>query len=88
MCSRKLRVPRGTTVAEASRMISTTFHDTRLRADETLPTLSPSEDRHATAPKLDVAALSDVGRERQRNEDQFLVAHLGRTVEIDVNFTR
>jgi protein phosphatase len=64
-------------------MMNTTNHDSRLRADETLPTLSPSEERGASTARLDVAAASDVGRERQRNEDQYLVAHLGRCVEID-----
>jgi protein phosphatase len=39
---------------------------------------------HVTAPKveLDVAGLSDVGLEREHNEDQFLIATLQRNLEI------
>lgn len=52
------------------------------KADDTFPSLDP---RHAQAPAaapLDVAARSDVGKVRTRNEDQFVVAHLGRWMRV------
>jgi protein phosphatase len=53
------------------------------RADDTLPVLGPHAGRASAAPpQLDVAAKSDVGKVRARNEDQFVVAHLGRWMRV------
>jgi protein phosphatase len=52
-------------------------------ADDTLPLLQPSADaRGASTTPLDVAGASNVGKVRQRNEDQFVVAHLGRWMRL------
>lgn len=51
-------------------------------ADSTLPVLLPGRSAPAPVPRMDIAAATDVGKERQRNEDQFLVAQLGRWVHI------
>lgn len=54
------------------------------RADATLPTLAPQgRPTAARVPVLDIAARSDVGKVRERNEDQFVVAHLGRWLAVD-----
>ena len=54
------------------------------RADATLPTLAPHGERTvAHVPVLDVAARTDVGKVRERNEDQFVVAHRGRWLAVD-----
>lgn len=57
------------------------------RADETLPTLAPHKHEPFTtkAPEIRFAARTDVGKKRSRNEDQFLVAHLGRWVHVDLS---
>lgn len=53
------------------------------RADDTLPVLDPHASPNATAtPSLDVAARSDIGKVRARNEDQFVIAHLGRWMRV------
>jgi serine/threonine protein phosphatase PrpC len=57
--------------------------ETPTRADQTLPTLDPQAPAHARpALPLRVAAKTDVGKKRERNEDQFLVAHLGRWIGV------
>ncbi len=53
------------------------------RNEDTLPLLDP----HALAsaartPSLDVAARTDIGKKRDHNEDQYVVAHLGRWMRI------
>lgn len=58
-----------------------TTTDTRGR-DATLPTLQLRHRAPPTMPRLDIAAATSVGG-RERNEDQFLVAHLGRWVRVD-----
>jgi serine/threonine protein phosphatase PrpC len=51
------------------------------RLDQTLPTLgSPSR---TEPPAIEFAARTDVGKKRERNEDQYVVAHLGRWVGIE-----
>jgi serine/threonine protein phosphatase PrpC len=53
------------------------------RPDETLPLLRPSPGAAAPlVPKLDLAGRTHVGHVRERNEDQFVVAHLGRWLDI------
>jgi protein phosphatase len=52
------------------------------RADDTLPLLDPHAKAPAPSAPLDVAAGTDVGKVRARNEDQFVVAHLGRWIRV------
>lgn len=52
-------------------------------ADETLPVLRPrSAQRHTPGRAFDVAGRSDVGCVREQNEDSFLIADLGRWLEV------
>lgn len=53
------------------------------REDNTLPTLAPGHVRAWSIPATDIAAATDIGKQRERNEDQFLVARLGRWVRIE-----
>jgi serine/threonine protein phosphatase PrpC len=53
-----------------------------LRADQTLPTLHLSAFNDAPS-TFDIAGRTDVGLKRERNEDQFVVARLGRAVQFD-----
>lgn len=52
-----------------------------LPANEARRTLGPARERRRT-PRLDVAGRSDKGRLRERNEDQFLIAELGRWMQL------
>lgn len=52
------------------------------RRENTLPTLAPMHAWAAATPLMDVAAHSDIGKVRKENEDQFLVAHLGRWMHV------
>ena len=52
-------------------------------ADATLQVLTASKPAVAEVPRMDIAAATDVGKERERNEDQFLVAQLGRWIHIE-----
>jgi len=52
------------------------------RADDTLPLLDPHASAAPSPPPLDVAARSDVGKVRSHNEDQFVIAHLGRWMRV------
>lgn len=55
----------------------------RAHRDDTLPVLAPHHVRTgATMPQLDVAARTDIGKKRTQNEDQFVVAHLGRWMSV------
>jgi len=47
----------------------------------TLPITAPGDDE-ALSVELQSSALSDVGRERERNEDQYLIATLQRTMSV------
>lgn len=50
---------------------------------DTLPTLAPrTEVAPTSAHAIDVAGGSNVGKVRQRNEDQYVVAHLGRWMRV------
>jgi serine/threonine protein phosphatase PrpC len=51
----------------------------------TLPTLDPPPGsiRAVPAAQLDLAACTDVGKTRERNEDQFVVARLGRWLSVE-----
>ncbi len=53
--------------------------------EATLPTLDPGSPGAATArvPVLDLAGRTDVGKVRERNEDQFVIAHLGRWLAVE-----
>ena len=51
-------------------------------ADETLPVLRPRLAQRATGRPMDVAGRTDVGCVREQNEDSFVIAHLGRTLEV------
>jgi protein phosphatase len=53
--------------------------------DQTLPTLDPHPGSIPPPPPLGLTAAgrTDVGKQRARNEDQFLVARLGRWLSID-----
>ena len=53
------------------------------RSDDTLPTLDPQMAHPTAARALDLAARSDVGKVRERNEDQFVIARLGRWLAVD-----
>ena len=53
------------------------------RADVTLPTLDSHRASQPMAPRMDIVAATHPGKERERNEDQFLVARLGRWVHIE-----
>jgi serine/threonine protein phosphatase PrpC len=53
------------------------------RGDDTLPLLDPHGSAVPdTTPQLDVAARTDTGKVRAQNEDQFVVAHLGRWMRV------
>jgi len=52
-------------------------------ADATLQFLTTAKSVSAPVPRMDIAAATDVGKERERNEDQFLVAQLGRWIHIE-----
>ncbi len=52
-------------------------------ADATLQVLTRGNTPAPAVPRMDIAAATDVGKERQRNEDQFLVARLGRWIHIE-----
>jgi len=49
---------------------------------QTLVIVAPDGDEVAAGIELEAAGLSDVGRERERNEDQFLVATLQQTMHV------
>ncbi len=52
-------------------------------ADETLPVLRPRQAQRAQANHtIDIAGSSDVGNVREQNEDTFLIADLGRWLEV------
>lgn len=52
-------------------------------ADETLPVLRPRQSHRATTARtMDVAGRSDIGNVREQNEDTFLIADLGRWLEV------
>lgn len=52
-------------------------------ADETLPVLRPRiAERRAPAHPMDIAGRTDVGCVREQNEDTFLIADLGRWLEV------
>jgi serine/threonine protein phosphatase PrpC len=55
------------------------------RTDQTLPTLGTlgGRDSVPSAPQIDLAGLTDAGRVRARNEDQFLIGQLGRSLAIE-----
>lgn len=54
------------------------------RTDDTLPVLDPRPQAAPSAPThaIDVAGRSDVGKVRAQNEDQYVVAHLGRWIRV------
>jgi len=52
-------------------------------ADETLPVLRPrAAERKALVHQIDLAGLTDVGRVRDHNEDTYLIADLGRWLDV------
>lgn len=54
--------------------------------DDTLQTMNASSHEPAleiVPPTFDIAGRTDVGRKRERNEDQFVVARLGRAIQFD-----
>lgn len=51
-------------------------------ADETLPVLRPRQMLRAAARPMDVAGRTDIGCVREQNEDSFVIAHLGRSLEV------
>lgn len=65
--------------------MQTAASPTSARLDETLPTLDPSPARPiaTAAPALAVAARTDLGKSRSRNEDSYVVARLGRWVRVE-----
>lgn len=54
------------------------------RADDTLPVLDPRGPTPSATSShtIDVAGRSDVGKVRSQNEDQYVIAHLGRWVRV------
>jgi serine/threonine protein phosphatase PrpC len=50
--------------------------------DETLPVLRPRQIVRSKPHEMDVAGLSDIGNVREQNEDSFLIAELGRTLDV------
>lgn len=54
------------------------------RGDDTLPVLDPRSPATDGAPAhaIDVAGRSDVGKVRSQNEDQYVIAHLGRWIRV------
>lgn len=65
--------------------MQTTLSTYSPRLDQTLPTLDPHPSAAPVqpAPALQISAGTDLGKERERNEDQYVVAHLGRWVRVD-----
>lgn len=58
-------------------------HSIATRSDDTLPMFAPEARTSFVPPRsLDLAARTDVGKHRQRNEDQYVIAHLGRWIGI------
>lgn len=53
-----------------------------MNVDETLELVRGRDSALAAESMVDVYGLSDPGKVRQRNEDQFLIAELGRTIRI------
>lgn len=51
-------------------------------ADETLPVLRPRQAQRAIGRAMDVAGRTDIGCVREQNEDSFVIAHLGRSLEL------
>ncbi len=51
-------------------------------ADETLPVLRPKQTQRAPTRGMDVAGSTDIGNVREQNEDTFLIADLGRWLEV------
>ncbi|HEY8428197.1 MAG TPA: protein phosphatase 2C domain-containing protein [Sandaracinaceae bacterium] len=51
-------------------------------ADETLPVLRPRQVQRAPGLTADIAGATDVGNVREQNEDTFLIADLGRWLEV------
>lgn len=51
-------------------------------ADETLPVLRPKQTLRAPTRGMDVAGSTDIGNVREQNEDTFLIADLGRWLEV------
>ena len=54
----------------------------QIDVDETLELVRGRDSGLAAESMVDVYGLSDRGKVRQRNEDQFLLAELGRTIRI------
>jgi serine/threonine protein phosphatase PrpC len=54
------------------------------RPDDTLPVLQPHDSAPGVVvgPQIDVAGASDVGKMRKKNEDQYVIAHLGRWMRV------
>lgn len=48
------------------------------RLDQTLPTLKPRQPVASSVPNIDLAGATHIGCVRKRNEDQYLIATLGR----------
>jgi len=57
---------------------------TATRSDDTLPMFGHESSRTSYVPPrpLDLAARTDIGKHRRRNEDQYVIAHLGRWIGI------
>jgi serine/threonine protein phosphatase PrpC len=51
-------------------------------SDETLPVLRPRQAQRKEPRAMDVAGLSDIGCVREQNEDSFLIADLGRWLDV------
>lgn len=51
-------------------------------SDETLPVLRPRQVQRMVGRAVDVAGRTDIGCVREQNEDSFVIAHLGRSLDL------
>jgi serine/threonine protein phosphatase PrpC len=69
-------------IERGHRLATRAFVASEVRTDHGTEAPERSSRAPATQPFLDLAGRTDIGRVRQRNEDQFVIAHLGRWLHV------